>query len=518
MRFVIRHCFGFRHSGFVISPLLFLLPCALLAAVEITAIEMTVPDLSRAVAFYTDVLQFQLVAQEKKAGRTSAHLRLGEETLILCDYAADGRTIPDDLPANALSFQHLAIVSSGVQRLPDWNYDAAGIRALYFRDPDGHFLELIQFPAEKGEPRWHRRDGPLFLGIDHTAIVVSEKKRSVAYYRDQIGLTHLGDSYNYGGEQELLSGVSGARVRIAGFRGAKGPGIELLQYEAPGAARVLESRPAPNDSSFWQIDLEKSGARETDLRDPDGHALSLRARPADAPWGEFAWEAWRQHWPRYLMEGAELGIFMVVALFLALGLEHPKSRARQAISSLLLRRFIFGIGIGVTVVILIYCTWGRQSGAQFNPAVTLAMLYLHRIERWDAFFYIIAQFIGGWLGVVLAAAPFRKASVHPKVNFVVTEPGKTGVAAALAAEFVISFILMVTLRLVYHSDSLKPLVGYFAGFLLLLYITFEVPFSGMSLNPARSVASALPAHSWKAIWLYFAAPISAMLLAAAIFG
>jgi aquaporin Z len=145
------------------------------------------------------------------------------------------------------------------------------------------------------------------------------------------------------------------------------------------------------------------------------------------------------------------------------------------------------------------------------------MLYLQRIQPWDAFFYIIAQFGGGWLGLMLAAAPFRKASAHPDVNYVVTEPGKPGVAAAFAAEFVISFILMATLRLVYQSDSLKPFLGYFAGLLLLVYITFESPLSGMSLNPARSVASALPARSWRAMWIYFAAPILAMLLAAAIF-
>ncbi len=167
---------------------------------------------------------------------------------------------------------------------------------------------------------------------------------------------------------------------------------------------------------------------------------------------------------------------------------------------------------------LIYCVWGRQSGAQFNPAVTLAMLYLHRIQPWDAFFYIVAQFLGGLLGVVLMAAPFWKASQHKKVKFVVTEPGKPGIAIAFAAEFVISFILLATLRLVYHSDWLKPSLGYFAGFLLCVYITFESPFSGMSLNPARSVASAIPAKSWKAMWIYFIAPPLAMWLAARLCG
>ncbi len=517
----------------------FFLACAVAAqaGVQVTAIELTVADLPRAVSFYTDVLQFQFVRQETSPDSVGAYLRLGEETIVLRDYARDGRPIPEKVAPNDRSFEHLAIVvvdmeaacarlreyhvrivSDGPQRLPDWNFDAAGIRAVYFRDPDGHFLELIRFPNDKGEPRWHRPQGPLFRGIDHSAIVVSDLKRSTAFYRDEIGLTIIANSLNYGGEQERLSGVRGARVRITSFRGAKGPGVELLHYEKPGTARALEAEAAPNDVSHWQIDLERGARKAEALRDPDGHALAFSPRPARASLGEFAWDAWRRHWPRYLMEGAELGIFMVVALGLALLLEYPKSQVHQAIASPLLRRFIFGLGIGITVVFLIYCTWGRQSGAQFNPAVTLAMLYLHRIIPWDAFFYIVGQFIGGWLGVVLLALFFPKSSAHKKVNYVVTEPGKPGVAVAFVAEFVISFILLATLRLVYQSDWLKPALGYFAGFLLLVYITFEAPYSGMSLNPARSVASALPAGSWKAMWIYFVATIAAMLLAVLLTG
>ncbi|MDQ3119572.1 MAG: aquaporin, partial [Verrucomicrobiota bacterium] len=294
------------------------------------------------------------------------------------------------------------------------------------------------------------------------------------------------------------------------------PGIELLHYEAPETSNI---ELAANDLSAWRIDIE-TGRREAsrERSDPDGHALLVEERPEGASPLEYPLEALRQHWPRYFMEGVELGIFMAVALFLALALEHPKSRLHKAIAAPLLRRFIFGLGIGGTVILLIYSPWGRQSGAHFNPAVTLSMLYLKRIQAWDAFFYIIAQFIGGWLGVVLAAAPFRQASAQKDVNYVVTEPGKPGVVVAFIAEFVISFILMATLRLVYQSDQLKPFLGYFAGFLLLVYITFESPLSGMSLNPARSVASAIPARNWKAIWIYFAAPILAMLLAAIVCG
>ncbi len=512
-------------------------PGLLRGAVEVKAIEMTVSQLPAAIEFYTSVLTFQLEVRERSENQDSAQLRLGEETLILHGANGQGRPIPRDLSANDLSFQHIAIVvsdmdaayrrlldchvrivSDGVQTLPDWNFDAAGIRALYFRDPEAHFLELIQFPPNKGEPRWHWGSSALFLGIDHSALVEAEMQRSLHFYRDQLGFKVIGESYNYGGEQEHLNRVAGSRLRVTSLRGAKGPGLELLQYEAPGLAQALPGAPQPNDNSYWRIRLLTADRHASGSgRDPDGHPIAREVRKTD-PWqAEYAGEAFRQHWDRYLMEGAELGIFMAVALFLALLLEHPRSRLHKFFKSEILRRFFFGFGIGLTVVLLIYCTWGRQSGAQFNPAVTLSMLYLQRIQPWDAFFYIIAQFIGGGLGVMLAAAPFWKASAHKKVNFVVTLPGKPGVAAAFAAEFIISFILMATLRLVYQHATLKPLIGYFAGLLLLLYITFEVPFSGMSLNPARSVASAIPARNWKSIWIYFLAPTLAMLLAAILF-
>ena len=213
------------------------------------------------------------------------------------------------------------------------------------------------------------------------------------------------------------------------------------------------------------------------------------------------------------MEGAELGIFMIVALYLTIVLEHPRSPLRKRLKSELLRRFLLGLGIGVTVVGLIYSPWGRLSGAQFNPAVTLARLSINRIEPWDAFFYIVAQFIGGWLLLVIAGYPVRRAAAHTKVKWVVTAP-KLGVAAALTAEFIISFLILFSLLLVIHFPKLEWWIGIVAGAHLCAFITLESPFSGMSLNPARSVASALPAGSWAGIWIYFVAPPVAMLMAA----
>ena len=269
--------------------------------VEEVSIQETVSNLDRAQAFYTGVLQFTSDRKNSVAGGTTCALHLGEETLVLFAPSIVGRVIPASMASNDIHFQHLAIVvsdmdaayhrlvqngvsfvSSAPQTLPEWNFDSAQIRALYFRDPDGHFLELIQFPSNKGEPKWQRRGGPLFLGIDHTAIVVRQMKRSRDFYRDVIGLTDEGESLNYGVEQERLSGVLGARVKITSFRGVKGPGIELLQYVGPGLQDILAGDPAPDDLLHWQINLRASSLLAPKaIRDP------RRTRAFHYPWSRF---------------------------------------------------------------------------------------------------------------------------------------------------------------------------------------------------------------------------------------
>jgi catechol 2,3-dioxygenase-like lactoylglutathione lyase family enzyme len=141
--------------------------------------------------------------------------------------------------------------SSGPQRLPDWNPNAGGIEAFYFKDPDGHALEILAFPAGKGDPRWQRKDR-LFLGIDHTAIVVSDTEASLRFYRDTLGMRVAGASENFGVEQEHLNNVAGARLRITGLRAAAGPGIEFLEYLAPGDGRPRPPDLRPNDVAAWQ--------------------------------------------------------------------------------------------------------------------------------------------------------------------------------------------------------------------------------------------------------------------------
>jgi catechol 2,3-dioxygenase-like lactoylglutathione lyase family enzyme len=306
----------------------------------VAAVGMTVADLDASVDFYSRVLGFRLVSEVEVAGDAVerlqglfgvrmrvARLRLGDETLELTEYLAPrGRPIPIDARSNDHGFQHVAIVtrdmrrayrrlrahrvahvSTGPQRLPDWNPSAGGIEAFYFRDPDGHVLEAIRFPAGKGRPRWQCTTCGLFLGIDHTAIVVADTERSLGFYRDLLGLAVAGTSQNWGPEQAHLNHVPGAHLRITSLRAAAGPGIELLEYLAPRDGRPAPGDRAANDLAHWQTDLTTEdpaaavrrlaagratfvspatvafpdaalGFRVgTMLRDPDGHALRVLA-------------------------------------------------------------------------------------------------------------------------------------------------------------------------------------------------------------------------------------------------
>ena len=208
--------------------------------------------------------------------RTRAvRMRLGAEALELTEYAEPkGRPYPADTRSNDRWFQHAAIIVSNMdrayarlrdnhvehastapQRLPDWNPNAGGIRAFYFRDPDRHFLEILQFPPGKGDTKWHRPSDRLFLGIDHTAIVVFNTDDSLKFYRDGLGLRVAGESDNYGIEQERLSNVAGAHVRITSLRAAAGPGIELLEYLAPRDGRSTPADLRVNDIASWETTL-----------------------------------------------------------------------------------------------------------------------------------------------------------------------------------------------------------------------------------------------------------------------
>ena len=250
----------------------------------VDAVGMTVADMDRSIEFFSNVLTFEKVSDVEVTGGDYERLqglfglrmrvvrmKLGDESIELTEYLAHrGRPFPSDTRSNDHWFQHVAIIvsdmdaayrilrqhkvqhaSSGPQRLPDWNKNAGGIQAFYFRDPDGHFLEILQFPEGKGDSRWQRRDR-LFLGIDHTAIVVDDTEESLKFYRDTLGFKVVGASENYDTEQEHLNNVFGARLRITALRASSGPGIEFLEYLAPRDGRPMPVGAKANDIAHWQ--------------------------------------------------------------------------------------------------------------------------------------------------------------------------------------------------------------------------------------------------------------------------
>lgn len=227
--------------------------------------------------------------------------------------------------------------------------------------------------------------------------------------------------------------------------------------------------------------------------------------------------ALRQHWPEYLMEAWGLGTFMISAGVFSTILEYRGSPIHQAIPNPFLRLVIIGIAMGVTAIGIIYSPWGKQSGAHINPAVTITFFRLGKVRPWDAVFYILFQFIGGLIGVLIVAVLLGVTFTKPPVNYVVTVPGSGGVFIAFIAELIISFITMTVVLYTSNNKKLAHSTGLFAGLLVAMYVIFESPLSGFSQNPARTVASALPSGIWTGIWLYFLAPILGMLLASELY-
>jgi aquaporin Z len=224
-----------------------------------------------------------------------------------------------------------------------------------------------------------------------------------------------------------------------------------------------------------------------------------------------------QHWPEYLIEGWALGTFMVSAATFTALLEHPRSPLRMRIRNGFLRRALIGLAMGLTAIGLIYSPWGQQSGAHMNPATTLTFLKLGKIAPPDAAFYIGAQFVGGIAGVLVAKVLLRGALTHPNVNYVVTVPGPAGTELAFVAEAGLACGMMSMVLFVTNTPELAAYTGLFAGALVFLFIACEAPLSGMSINPARTAASAFPSGIWKAGWVYFTAPVLGMFLAAQIY-
>lgn len=229
--------------------------------------------------------------------------------------------------------------------------------------------------------------------------------------------------------------------------------------------------------------------------------------------GTAALSVWRAHWPEYLIEAAGLGLFMTSAAVVTTVMENPASPLRQLLQDPLLRRALIGLAMGLTAVMLIYSPWGRRSGAHLNPAVTLSYLRLGRIRPADAAGYIVAQCVGGVVGVELVARALGPPFTSPPVNWVATLPGDGGLWLAFGGEALISAILMSVILTVSSSKRYAACTGLCAGFLVATFITLEAPWSGMSMNPARSLASAVPAGMLQFFWIYLLAPPLGMLAA-----
>lgn len=305
---------------------------------RVETVGFTVSDMDKAIDFYTRVLPFEKVSDAEVWGTEFEHLsgvfgararvvnmKLGGETLQLTEYLTPhGRPIPVESRSNDRWFQHIAIIvsdmdkayahlrtnkvrhaSTGPQTLPAYITAAAGIRAFYFKDFDNHVLEILSFPADKGAAKWHdlAKTGKLFLGIDHTAIVVGDSETSVKFYRDKLGLSVAGTSHNYGPEQERLNNVFGAKLHITGLRTAEdGIAVEFLEYIAPSDGRAFPRDTRSSDLWHWETsflaakidnlfvtfkpDFISSGIvpfaepklgfrRGAMIRDPDGHAVRL---------------------------------------------------------------------------------------------------------------------------------------------------------------------------------------------------------------------------------------------------
>jgi aquaporin Z len=228
-------------------------------------------------------------------------------------------------------------------------------------------------------------------------------------------------------------------------------------------------------------------------------------------------EALCAHWPEYLAEAAGLGLFMVSACAFGTLLGHPDSPVVRMLPDPVARRVLMGLAMGLTAVGLIYSPWGQRSGAHFNPATTLTFWRLGKLTTADAAFYALFQLLGGIAGVWVAAAALGERVGHPSVQYVATVPGEAGVAGAFAAEVGITFILMSVILRVSNTAGLARFTPVFAGALVATYISVEAPISGMSMNPARSLASAIPAGAWAPLWIYFVAPPLGMLLAAHVY-
>lgn len=225
----------------------------------------------------------------------------------------------------------------------------------------------------------------------------------------------------------------------------------------------------------------------------------------------------RLHWREWLIEAGGLGLFMVSAGLFGTLLFSSASPLAPVLPTPLARRALMGLAMGATAAALIYSPWGRRSGAHFNPATTWTFFRLGKVERADAIAYPAAQIAGGLAGVLFVAALLGEAFTARPVAWVATRPGRFGAGVAFAAEVAIAALMMLVVLFISNRPRIARFTGLAAATLVFLYITFEDPLSGMSLNPARSLASILPSGDLTGLWIYLSAPLVGMLGAAELY-
>jgi len=248
------------------------------------------------------------------------------------------------------------------------------------------------------------------------------------------------------------------------------------------------------------MELSVAGRDEFIAGEPSGALYSLRS-----------------HWPEYLMEAAEVALYLFLICMFASLLFYPASPVRHFVSDTAALRVLMGAAVGITVSAIAISPWGQQSGGHFNPAVTFAFYRLGKMGLPDAIFYVVAQFSGALGGVCIARFLLPETVGRRAVRYAVTAPGVRGSTQAFFGELTISFVLMLSILVASNREALARYTPYLVGLLYALFITLESPLSGMSMNPARSFAPALHASYWHALWLYFLAPTLGMLFAAEVF-
>jgi aquaporin Z len=228
-------------------------------------------------------------------------------------------------------------------------------------------------------------------------------------------------------------------------------------------------------------------------------------------------QAIKLNWKTYLMEAICLGIFMISASVFATLLEYPESPVRVAIPNNFIRLCLMGVAMGGTAMVINYSPMGRLSGAHMNPAVTLTFVGLGKMKFTDAVFYLIFQLAGGMVAVELMAmligAPFREEHV----NYVVTIPGRPGVATAFLLELMMAFAMMLMVLVTSNQKKFASYTGVIAGIFVMAYVILSGPISGFSINPTRTIASAVPSGVYTSFWIYMIAPFIGMFSAAGLY-